>query len=166
MPNLRPCLSAILAFGLTLVLGADAADARPAARSVADPVRLDHIRVQLLLERTGELSADIAPPADVTLWNTVIGEGSAGQPATDALVWVTLRSATAEANTPRAVTLTVRGRGGRVLARRVFDGVLISGGRAARALLVPEIGCAGPVSIEAAYGAQRLISRLDFACGE
>ena len=135
-------------------------------RTVTDPIRLDQIRVQLLLERTGELSPNVAPPATTTLWNTVIGEGDAGQPATDALVWVSLRSATAEANAPRPLSVTVRGRGGRILARRVFEAVLITGGRAARAVLVPEAGCAGPVAIEAAYGAQRLTSRVNFACGE
>ena len=157
-----PRLTAAAILSLSLALAGPAAVARP----VTDPVRLDQIRVQLLLERTGELSPNVAPPAQANLWNTVIGEGGAGQPASDALVWVTLRSVTAEANTPRPVTVTVRGRGGRILARRVFDGILITGGRAARALLVPEIGCAGPVDIVAVYGAQRLASHVDFACGE
>lgn len=162
MPFPNPRLSTGLAFGLTLLLAAATAD----ARTVTEPVRLERIRVQLLLETTGELSPNVAPPSRATLWNTGIGEGDAGQPASDALVWVTLRSASPQALPARPLVVTVRGRGGRVLARRSFDGVFISGGHASRALLVPEISCAGPVTIEAVYGAQRLTSTVDFACGE
>ena len=132
----------------------------------APQIRLDSLRVQLLYETSGTLSPNIAPPATFTLFNSTIGEGDAREPASDVLISVVVTSSAAQANLTRPVALTVRGRGGRVLARRSFDGVFVTSRRAVRSLLAQDITCAGPVTIEATYGTQRKTATLNFLCGE
>jgi hypothetical protein len=163
-----PTLLAVLlaAAAISAAQAQRATPAEGAARAAQPEARIERIRAQLLLERTGGLSRDITPPADVTLFNTIIGEGDAGEPANDMLVSVTLASPRAEANLTRPLIVTVRGRGGRVLAQRRFEGILVTGRRAVRFMQVNDVGCAGPVTIEAVYGAQRRTARLNFACGE
>ena len=51
------------------------------ASASAQPVSVENIRVQLFYERNGELSEDITKVKDIILWNTIIGEGYAKQPA-------------------------------------------------------------------------------------
>lgn len=143
------------------VLAASTATARAPA-----PIKLERIRVQLIYETTGTLSPDITPPADFSLWNTIIGEGSAAEPASDILVGVELSTTDDQANATLPLTLVVRGEGGKVLATRTFDGVFLDQHRAVRSLLVPNATCAGPVVIEASFGTQKLRTPMDFACGE
>ena len=130
------------------------------------PIKLERIRVQLVYETTGSLSQDITPPADFSLWNTVIGEGSALEPASDILVGVELSTTDEQANATTPLKVVVRGEGGKVLATRTFDAVFLDNQRAVRSLLVPDATCAGPVVIEASFGSQKLRTPIDFACGE
>jgi hypothetical protein len=130
------------------------------------PIKLERIRVQLIYETTGTLSPDIAPPADFTLWNTIIGEGSAAEPASDVLVGVELRTADDQANATIPLKIVVRDEDGKVLATRTFEAVFLDQHRAVRSLLVPNATCAGPVMIEASFGTQKLRTPMDFACGE
>lgn len=148
---------------------AEATPATPsegAARAASPEPQIRDIRAQLMLERTGTLSRDITAAPHFTLFNTVIGEGDAGEPANDMLVTVTMTSARDEENAPRPLVVTVRGRGGRVLAQRSFGGMLFTGGRSVHFLQVRDVSCAGDVTIEATYGAQRRSERLSFSCGE
>lgn len=48
-------------------------------------------RMQLFYEDSGRLSKDISPPVEFTGWNTIIGEGSAEEAASDLLVTVEVR---------------------------------------------------------------------------
>ena len=145
---------------LAVLVGSAATAQAPA------PIKLERIRVQLIYETTGTLSPDITPPADFSLWNTIIGEGSAAEPASDILVGVELSTTDEQANATVPLKVVVRGEGGKVLATRTFDGVFMDKGRVVRSLLVPNATCAGPVVIEASFGAQKLRTPMDFACGE
>ena len=147
---------------------AEAVPATPegAARAAPPGPQIRDIRAQLMLERTGTLSRDITAPPRFTLFNTVIGEGDAGEPANDMLVTVTMTSSRDEENANRPLVVTVRGRGGRVLAQRSYGGMLFTGGRSVHFLQVRDISCAGDVTIEAVYGGQRRSERLSFSCGE
>ena len=152
--------------GLTASAAALALLAGSAAAQAPAPIKLERIRVQLIYETTGTLSPDITPPADFSLWNTIIGEGSAAEPASDILVGVELSTTDDQANATLPLKVVVRGEGGKVLATRTFDSVFLDDHRAVRSLLVPDATCAGPVVIEASFGTQRLRTPIDFACGE
>ncbi len=153
--------------GIAASAAALAVMAAPAATAQTPaPIKLERIRVQLIYETSGTLSPDIAPPADFSLWNIVIGEGSAAEPASDFLVGVELRTADDQANATTPLKVVVRDEDGKVLATRTFDAVFLDEHRAVRSLLVPNATCAGPVVIEASFGAQKLRTTMDFACGE
>lgn len=151
--------AAVLAGALGVASAASAADPAPV-------LKLETIRVQLLYTTTGTLSEDIAPPADFSLFNTVIGEGSAAEPANDFLVSVVVSSPEAQANATLPVVITVRGENGKVLGKRTFDSVFVDNHRVVASLLVTDATCAGPVYIEAVMGAQKLRAHLEFSCGE
>ena len=132
----------------------------------APVLHLDSIRVQLLYTSSGTLSQDVAPPADFSLFNTVIGEGSAAEPANDFLVGVLVTSPSDQANGTVPLVVTVKDAHGKVLARRTFNSLFVDGHRSVSSVFVPDSTCAGAVTIEAVMGAQKLKTSLDFACGE
>ena len=140
--------------------------AAPAAAQPAPQLKLESITARLLYTSSGALSDNIAPPAEFTLFNTVIGEGDAAEPANDVLVSAIVTSRDAQANGTEPLTLVVRDEGGKVLARRVFDSIFVDGARSVSSVLVQDVACVGPVTIEATMGRQRLTTSLDFACGE
>lgn len=132
----------------------------PVRATVANPA------VRLWYESTGRLSDNIAPPRDFTLWNVIIGEGSAEEPANDALFTVEVRTQ-GQQNVSLPLTLSATDAKGKVLATRTLRGVLTSdAGRMTAALWVREVGCAGAVAFVAQMGASRQTARLNFDCGE
>jgi hypothetical protein len=133
----------------------------------AEPaIHLDHIEARLLYETSGQLSENVAPPSEFALWNSVIGEGSAREPASDVLVSVVLVSDAEQATGEGVLTILVRDAKGKVLATRRFDGLFINAHRAVRSVLVPDASCAGPVTIEATWAGRTKKTDIDFACGE
>jgi hypothetical protein len=141
-------------------------------REAADPIILGRPRVQLFYEYSGRLSPDIAPPARFDLWNVGAGEGSAAEPASDALVTVplTMRPAEEAKFTTRPLTITATGPGGKRIAARTFPaGMLLvpyRGGPVWARLWLQNIPCAGRMRIEARYGTKVTAAALNFACGE
>ena len=126
---------------------------------------LGDIRMHLFYQGSGRLSADVSPPADFAGWNTVIGEGSAEEPATDLLVVAELR-ASGEQNVTTPLRVTVQS-GRRVLATRTFNGTLTSeAGRAYLPVWLRDVTCAGEIRVEVTFGRQRRSERLTLSCGE
>ena len=124
------------------------------------------IRMQLFYEETGRLSRDIAPPADFTGWNTVIGEGSAEEAANDLLVLVEVRGPPGE-NIAQPLTVVARGGKGKVLAQRRFDTLLTTvQGRTWKALWLADVGCAGRIEVAATIGRSTRRSAINLDCGE
>ena len=133
--------------------------AAPAAPSVGT------IRMQLFYEETGRLSRDIAPPADFSGWNTVIGEGSAEEAANDLLIAVEVRGAPAE-TIDQPLTLVARA-GRKIVARRRFDHLLTNvQGRTWKALWLNDVGCAGRIDVTATIGRSTRKSAISLDCGE
>jgi hypothetical protein len=171
---LRNCESGRSAWWAAALLAPSLAAAAYAvpARPPADPITIGRPRVQLFYEYSGRLSADIAPPARFDLWNVGAGEGSAEEPASDALVTVPLRmKPAAEARFTRLpLTITVTNAAGRRIAARTFPAEMLlvpyAGGPIWARLWLNNVQCAGRLRIEARYGAQRTASVLTFACGE
>jgi hypothetical protein len=129
-------------------------------------VALGEIKVRLLYQYSATLSGNVASPAKPSLWNTVIGEGDAREPATDALVTVGLTGGEPDTVTDRPLIVTVRA-GGKVLTRRRFDDIIVPmEGATWSALWLPDVTCKGHVTVEATYGTQRKTAAVDFDCGE
>jgi hypothetical protein len=149
-----------------------AAGASASADAASGPIALGRIRVQLFYQYSGTLSRDIAPPARFELWNVGAGEGSADEPAEDALVTVPLsmpRGSDMAAFAPDALTISVRNAGGAVLGQRRYprDSILVPyAGQAYARLWINDIQCAGKLTVEVRYGRTVRSAKLDFACGE
>jgi hypothetical protein len=131
----------------------------PAAPSVGA------IRMQLYYEDSGRLSANIAPPAEFSGWNTVIGEGSAEEPANDLLVTVeVLTGAVESVEAPLSVTVTGNRK---ILGQRRFTDVLTSAdGRTWKALWLTNVACAGHVEVVATIGRSTRKAAVSLDCGE
>lgn len=136
-----------------------------AAQSPAATPAVGKIRMQLFYEDSGRLSGDIAPPAEFSGWNTVIGEGSAEEPANDLLVTVEVLTGAVE-SVEAPLTVIVRGKG-KVLAERRFTDLLTSSdGRIWKALWLTDVGCAGQVEVTATIGRSTRKAAVSLDCGE
>lgn len=135
------------------------------APAAAPPPSVGKIHMQLFYEDSGRLSSDIAPPAGFSGWNTVIGEGSAEEPANDLLVTVELLTGAVE-SVAEPLTITVRGNG-KVLGQKRFADVLTSAdGRTWKALWLTNVGCAGHVEVTATIGRSTRTAAVSLDCGE
>ena len=129
------------------------------------PVRIEAIQVRLLVETTGELSPNVAPPETFSGWNTIIGSEYGG-PASDILVSVVLKSVDEQENARLPLVITVRTKAGKILARRTIPGVFLDKHTAVRSVLVPDATCEGEVTVVAVMGAQRKTNTIVMNCGE
>lgn len=137
-----------------------------AAPSAPPAPAVGRIRMQLFYEDTGRLSRDIAPPAEFTGWNTVIGEGSAEEAANDLLVTVEVRGAAGE-NVAQPLSVVARSGKGKVIAQRRFGNLLTSAqGRTWKALWLADVGCSGRIEIVATIGRSTRRSTINLDCGE
>ncbi|HEX9947851.1 MAG TPA: hypothetical protein VGA98_09955 [Allosphingosinicella sp.] len=136
-----------------------------AAPSAPPAPTVGAFRMQLFYQDSGRLSKDISPPVDFTGWNTIIGEGSAEEAATDLLVTVEVRGAPGE-YFQQPLTLVARAKG-KILAQRRFDTLLTSGqGRTWKALWLADVGCAGRIEVTATIGRSTRKSAINLDCGE
>ena len=155
----------LLALGL-LGWGALASASPPLQLRIGEP------RLHLFYKASGRLSEDILHRAEeFSAWNTVIGEGSAEEPADDALVILPILNGPdgsgGEAFAEAALTLRVVDARGKVLGIRKTGAVYIgNGGRDHLALWLKDVTCAGPIRIEASLGAQKQQAAIAFNCGE
>jgi hypothetical protein len=138
-----------------------------AAAPAAQAPTIGTIRMHLFLEETGKLSPNIAPPAEFTGWNTIIGEGSATEAANDLLVVVEVRNPGGEANLTQPLTVVARGAKGKMLGQRRYAYLLTSGeGRVWKGLWLSDVGCAGHIEVTASIGRSTRKSAIDLDCGE
>lgn len=144
----------------------------PAGTPATPQLKIAAIEARLFYGYSGKLSDDLLKRDPVfSGWNTVIGEGSAGEPADDMLVSIKLEPLAKVTNgegvfsdQPVVVTATA---GGKVVAKRTFTGTLTdTRGIAWKGLYLRDIGCAGKLTIEAVAGKQRKVATLQFDCGE
>jgi len=156
-------MRAILA-ALALAALATSAAAKPPS---AAPITMGAIKARWFYYHTGELSRDIlAEDGTYSGWNTVIGEGPAGEPADDLLVLVPVRTS-GEQFSDVVLDVTVKGEKGKLVGHRKFAGILTgASGLAEMPLWLNDVGCAGPITIEARLGKQRRTATLTLACGE
>jgi hypothetical protein len=139
----------------------------PAEAQNAQNARLDTLQARLFYERTGEFSANIAPPAKFTAFNANIGAGDARQPANDLLVAVTLKSDKADVVVKSPVFLMIRDKKkDKVLVSRKFDMLFFKDVTLAKSLYVPDASCLGSVEIIAVFEGKKITHPLELNCGE
>lgn len=80
------CVAALLSI-LSVVSLTSSASNR-ASRPATPPYRITAIKAMLFYEQKGTFSDDILADKNIALWNTIIGEGSAGSPSNSTLVMV------------------------------------------------------------------------------
>lgn len=136
--------------------------------ALAQNATVESIGVQLFYESNGTLSDDLAKRKELNLWNTMIGEGDAGQPANSFLVTVAVKGAPETFDKAAALTVTATGdKRKNKVAEKVFKGVLFgSEGRVFKAVFVHDWVCA-PLTITAKLksGSSKTFN-LPFRCGE
>lgn len=138
-----------------------------ASGASAAAAKIAKIEAHLFYEYTGRLSANVAPPAEFSFWNTVIGEGSAEEAANDVLITVTVSAEPDSYLDADALTITVFNTDDKsVVAERSFTGLLIPmTGSTTKAIYVTDTTCRS-LEVVATLGASTLSNTIPFACGE
>jgi len=150
-----------LAFGLAAV---SASAAAPAAT-----VRIGAIAARLWYNNSGTLSGNLLAGKEPFVgWNTVIGEGAAGEPATDLMVDVTmLGNRSEEQSVDEPLEIWVTEKAGKIIARRKFDYMLVpQQGALHNTLWLQDVGCAGKLTFHARFRKQIKTASLALDCGE
>lgn len=80
--------------------------------------KITAIRAQLFYDGTGTFSEDILAQKNLALWNTVIGEGSAGAPSTSTLVTVEISGRNLPVGGTK-VEITATGNKNRLIQKRL-----------------------------------------------
>ncbi len=133
---------------------------------------IQDVKMQLFLERTGTLSENIVG-VKKTFFNTVLGQGDAGEPADAVLVTLIFQGPKNSKGSDKIardlaqVKVTQHAKTGpRTLLNRVYGGFLFGeNGLAHKAFLIDNATCS-PLEIEAKLGRSRKQVKIDFKCDE
>ena len=157
-----------LAIALSLMATAAGAQEPPVQRDASDPTGLfiAQIKARLWYEGTGRLSDDVLSEGFV-LWNTIIGEGGAEEPASDVLVAVKVSSQDGEQFVTIPLVVELVSEDGQVIQSQTTDALLTSQqGDSVQAFLFKDATCLGEIQIRATLGPQVHNEPVVFACGE
>lgn len=153
---------------LVRALGVALAGAGPVAPALAaDGFAISAVRAHLFYERSGQLSEDIAAIGG-ELYNTVIGEGAAAEPASNLLVVVEMTAAPGSSTeVPLVIEVSALRDDPVSLVRRSYDFLYTDHGdaRVARAVWVENATCE-PLRVVATHGEERQTVDIPFLCGE
>jgi hypothetical protein len=159
---------AIVVSGLFAIVIPSIAPSMAAKPKAAKPIStsIGHIGMKLFYGYSGTLSQDISPPAEFVGWNSIIGEGDAGEAVDDLLVTVHLRGKS-ETNIFAPVSIVATDGKRKVVGRRIAEPVLANEkGEAAVALFLHDVGCAGALTVTAKMGASVKSETINLDCGE
>jgi hypothetical protein len=140
-------------------------------RVVAPPYKITAIKAMLFYEQKGTFSRDILAKPEMSLWNTVIGEGEAGSPSSSTMVVVEVTGkGGADAPTPaRKVELTATASGKVLLKRAVDISLLEDTGKFYAPFWLYDTGC-GRIKLSARIVGQTqpsaMTKTIPFECGE
>jgi hypothetical protein len=152
---------------ITKVAFASAALTLFAGSAGAQTVHVEDIRVQLFYENSGVLSEALTKIKDLTLWNTIIGEGSAKGPATSFLISVVLRGKPASFVKAERVVVTVfdESKKAKIVQRRFDSFSFDDEGRVIKPVFVEDNTCT-PIRITARSKGDTKTITMPFKCGE
>jgi hypothetical protein len=158
------------AFVLVFICALSAA----ASAQQAPAFKISGIKAMLYYEQTGTFSKDILADPNISLWNTIIGEGSSGGASSATLVLVEVTGKAGAYETTRKVEMTATfagtGRNGHPPVKRTSEiGILGDNGKFYVPLWLYDTGCVH-VTIAARIVGQRQTSSMQktikFECGE
>lgn len=144
------------------------------ASAQAPAFKISGIKAMLYYEQTGTFSKDILADPNISLWNTIIGEGSSGGASSATLVMVEVSGKGGAYETTRKVELTATfagtGRNARAPVKRTSEiGIISEKGKFYVPLWLYDTGCSH-VTISARILGQRQASSMKktikFECGE
>ena len=144
------------------------------ASAQAPAFKISGIKAMLFYEQNGTFSKDILADPNISLWNTIIGEGSSGGASSATLVMVEVTGKAGAYETTRKVemTATFSGTGKNVhppVKRTSEIGILSDKGRFYVPLWLYDTGCSH-VTISARIIGQRqapsVQKTIKFECGE
>lgn len=142
------------------------------------PAQLKSIKAMLYYNDSGKFSENLVDNADFTLWNTIIGEGSAAGPSTSLFVVVEVMG-DARPNICQTdnLTVTLQQKGKPATRRQVrhlsffgkelgVQGSYVAQSNHFEAFWVYDTGCL-PIAIIAQINQQKSVTKtIDFKCGE
>ncbi len=148
------------------ILGLSAATIAAPAKPSIPATTIDRITAQLYYNYSGTLSENVAPPSKAILWNSIIAEGDAIEPADDMLVTVFLNSKAGLGNFS-PLKIVAKNAKGKILGQRIAEPTLTNkDGNAAAGLMLYDVGCAGKMTITATMGKLSKSTVLNLDCGE
>jgi hypothetical protein len=162
----------LVAFALVilLALAANMAVATACKAAVQPPFKITAIKAMLFFEEKGTFSDDLLTQPNIALWNTIIGEGSAGSPSNSTLVMVEVSGKynPDEAAPNRKVELTATA-AGKILLKRLADIRIGKDNKYYAAFWLYDTGC-DKVKLSARLTGQTqpssMTKTIPFACGE
>jgi len=151
-------------FALALPLAAMMFTAPAYAKGNPGNARVVAVEAMLLYEETGAMSENIAGNGYFTAFNSIIGEGSAAENASDLVIRAVI-DANEETYLEVPLTIRVLDSDGKVLDSRTIDSLLLNQ-RTYRTMLFEDGTCAGEITIEAKLGTSVKRETLNMMCGE
>jgi hypothetical protein len=140
-------------------------------RAVSPPYKITAIKAMLYYEQKGTFSRDMLAKPEMSLWNTIIGEGEAGSPSssTRVVVEVTGKAGADAPTTARKVELTATASGKALLKRAVDISLLEEAGKFYAAFWLYDTGC-DHIKLSARIVGQTqpsaMTRTIPFECGE
>ncbi len=138
--------------------------------AVPPPFKITAIKAMLFFDEKGTFSDDLLTKADLALWNTIIGEGSAGSPSTSTLVLVEVSGKyDPNASTPNRKVEFTATNSGKVILRRTTEIRIGKDGKFYAPFWLYDTGC-GHVKLSARIigqaQASSMTKTIPFECGE
>ena len=135
-------------------------------------IKITGIQAKLFYENKATFSDDILAKKDLALWNTIIGEGSAGAPSGSTLVLVEVRGAYPEgfSGNYAKVEFTATGEKGKVFVKRSTDVAFIDDKVFYAPFWLYDTGC-GHIKLSAriiynGVASTPTVKTIPFECGE
>src|SRR5437868_2047107 len=161
----------LAAFSLIVLLAiASNLEAVGKATAAPPPFKITAIKAMLFFDEKGTFSDDLFTQPNLALWNTIIGEGSAGSPSNSTLVMVEVSGKynPDEAAPNRKVELTATA-ARKILLKRLADIRIGKDGKYYAAFWLYDTGC-DKVKLSARLTGQTqpssMTKTIPFACGE
>jgi hypothetical protein len=133
--------------------------------------KISKIEANLFYSGSGTFSENIIDNQKYNLWNTIIGEGSAGKPSEQTLVKIFVQASGKGQSNAEGISLEVKITGGNsTVLKRVFPLNLFDSNRInCYGILVDDTGCT-KISIAAKLigkgGGSQMMKSIEFECGE
>lgn len=170
---MRKRFQVVIALAVAAIAPGSGADAPVATPTRQEVMRGDYViselHAKLYYSNRGTFSQNILDNPNITLWNVIIGEGSAGGASENTLVQVVVAGQPGSFAKGVAVQLTAKTPTRTLLDRRSNLGVMNTNGRYYAGFWLYDTGCE-PVELTVKLvgqgGGQTVTKTIPFECGE